>query len=233
MGLDSVEILMEVENVFGIQIPNKIAEKIITVGDFQNVVWELVKGRESNKCTSQSLFYKLRESFSNQFEIPKSSINLETKLNNIIPGDNRRKFWFSIASSNELRFPELVLQKPYSKFLTAIGVSTIGGGLITSLILINFFNTTKWTLLIPLAGIVFTILVSRLFNFKRTEFNPNNFRDFINQVLTLNYTSLSIEVGVNRKEVEMVITQIIADKSGLDLKEVTPEKKICDDLGID
>jgi hypothetical protein len=31
----------------------------------------------------------------------------------------------------------------------------------------------------------------------------------------------------------MVINHIIADMAGLDLEEVTPEKKIADDLGID
>jgi acyl carrier protein len=43
MGLDSVELLMEVENAFGIDIPDKVAEKIYTVGVFNEVVWERMR----------------------------------------------------------------------------------------------------------------------------------------------------------------------------------------------
>jgi acyl carrier protein len=39
MGLDSVEILMKIENTFGIQIPKQEAEKIVTVGDFYDTIW--------------------------------------------------------------------------------------------------------------------------------------------------------------------------------------------------
>lgn len=38
---------------------------------------------------------------------------------------------------------------------------------------------------------------------------------------------------ISRNEMEMVINHIISDMSGLDLKEITKEKKIADDLGID
>jgi hypothetical protein len=38
--------------------------------------------------------------------------------------------------------------------------------------------------------------------------------------------------GTNSQETEMVINHIIADMAGLDLEEVTPEKKIADDLGL-
>ncbi len=47
MGLDTVEIVMEVENTFGIQIPDRDAEKILKVGDFHNYVWEHVKGTKT------------------------------------------------------------------------------------------------------------------------------------------------------------------------------------------
>lgn len=42
-----------------------------------------------------------------------------------------------------------------------------------------------------------------------------------------------LSANQNRKEVEIVINHIIADMAGLNLEEVTPEKKIADDLGID
>ncbi len=113
MGLDSVEIVMEVENTFGIRIPDKDVEKILTVGDFHNLVWEYVKDSKSAKCKSQSLFYKLRKSLNETIQIPKEKINPATMLSDIIPKDNRRELWFNL-SSKQLEFPELVLTSLYS-----------------------------------------------------------------------------------------------------------------------
>jgi len=120
MGLDSVEILMKVEQTFGISIPGEEAEKIITVGDFHNAVWRHLEGKHSDKRKSQSILFKLRQSLLDTF-------NLSTK--DVKPG--------------------------------------------------SCINVT------------------------------------------------------NRTEVETVINHIIADMAGLELDEVTPAKKIGDDLGID
>jgi len=49
----------------------------------------------------------------------------------------------------------------------------------------------------------------------------------------MNYATLSNDKGTNRKDVEWVINQIIADIGGFDISEITAEKKICDDLLID
>ena len=67
MGLDSIEILMKVENTFGIQIPDREAEKIITIKEFHDAVWRHLSGRCTDKCKSQALFYKLRKAFNEQF----------------------------------------------------------------------------------------------------------------------------------------------------------------------
>lgn len=48
MGLDTVEILMEVEEDFGISVPDSVASNCITVRDLQVVIIDLLvaKGRE-------------------------------------------------------------------------------------------------------------------------------------------------------------------------------------------
>ena len=233
MGLDSIEILMTVEKTFGISIPDKEAEKIITVGDFHNVVWRRLEGKHNDKCKSQTLFYKLRQSFFDTFNLSKTDINLDTSLNDIFPKDNRRHIYFDFANKNNIKLPDLVLTKPWTTFLNYFSFTTILGGLVLSSILIIFFNYSKWALLIPIAGIILTHYISQLLNPKRIIVQPETIKEFTQQVLTMNYSTLTQENGTNRKEVESVINNIIADMAGLDLHEVTPEKKIADDLGID
>jgi acyl carrier protein len=233
MGLDSVEIIMKVEKTFGINIPDREAEKIITVGDFHNSVWQHLEGKHSEKCKSQNLFYKLRQSLVDTFGFSKKKFRLDTSLNKIFPQDNRREAYFSFANANNLELPKLVLTKSWSTFLNSFGIATILGGLGLSFILIFFFDYSKWTLLIPVAGIVLTYFVSGILNPMRTVIQPEYAREFTQEVLSLNCAELTKESGVSRQEVESIINNILADLAGLELDEVTPEKKIHDDLGID
>lgn len=231
MGLDSVEILMKVEKTFDINIPDQETEKIITVNDFHNVIWRHLEGRFSEKCKSQNLFYRLRQSFIDTFNITKQDLTLDGSLNDIFPKENRRQAYFSFANANNIKLPDLMLTKPWAVFLYAFGFATILGGLVLSIILVNFFDYDKWTFLIPIVGIALTYFVSLMLNSKRIIIEPATIREFVQNVLSTNYSTL-VENGVNRKDVESVINHIIADMSGLELHEVTPEKKIHDDLGI-
>lgn len=233
MGLDSVEILMKIENTFGIQIPNWEAEKILTVGDFYEAVWRHLSGKYSDKCKSQALFYRLRKLFQVRFNIHPSAILLSTSPNNIFPEIQRRKSYHDFSFATGLELPSLVLSKGWLSFLNISGLVMIGGGLVFAVIMIFVFHQSKWVLLIPVAGIVLTILLSKLLNIKRTIIEAQTMRSFTEQVLALNYASFIVDEGTNRIEVEAVINHIIADMAGLELEEITPEKKIADDLGID
>lgn len=60
MGLDSIELIIEIEKAFDISIPDHEAEKLRTVGDLHNSVWNHLVERRSSRCNSQILFYKFR-----------------------------------------------------------------------------------------------------------------------------------------------------------------------------
>ncbi len=49
MGLDAVEIVMEVEEVFDIQIADEAAQRIVTVGDLFECIVEKVRFSGSGK----------------------------------------------------------------------------------------------------------------------------------------------------------------------------------------
>lgn len=232
MGLDSIEILVEVEKTFNINIPDNEAEKIITIGDFYNTVWRHLEGRYTDKCKSQSVFYKLRQSLFDSFQISKSNFKPTSSLNDIFPKENRRGEYLKFEKVTDLQLPDLRLTEPWQTFLFSFGGVTIIGGFVTALILINFFEYSKWLFLIPIAAIVITDFVSKTLNPKRIVIEPSSVREFTLKVLSLNYSKLPMQSSVNRKEVESVINYIIAGKVGLDLEEITPEKKIHDDLGV-
>jgi acyl carrier protein len=232
-GMDSIEILMKVEDTFGVKIPNREAEQILAVGNFHDTVWRHVSCIYSQRCKSQGLFYKLRRSVEELFDISTQQFHLNTSPNEVFPHRNRRQAYFAFAQSTNLKLPVLVLTRPWARVLNTFGLCTILGGLATSLILINFFAYSKWALLSPVLGIASTILLSKVFEPKRTLIKAPTVKAFTEQTLTLNYATLMTEEGTNRREMEMIINHIIADMAGLELEEITPEKKISDDLGID
>lgn len=233
MGLDSVEILVKVENTFGIQISNADAERLITVGDYHYTVWKYIGGRKSLKCPSQQMFYKLRKSFAGTLNFPAGDLRLDISPENVFPKISRRQSYLQFASVNGLQLPELVLRPVWNKFLTAFGFATIFGGLLLSVIWVNFFDSPSWLLISPLAGIGVTWLVSDLLDAKRTIIPCSTIRSFTQEVLARNYATVSNETGPGRKEMETIINHIIANMTGLELSEILPEKSLTDDLGID
>jgi acyl carrier protein len=233
MGLDGVELVMEVEKNFGIQIPDSEAEKIITVGDMYDAVWRHLEGRHNEKCKSQALFYKLRQSFAQQFQFPPKELLLQTSPAAIFPEVNRREAYKRFAGETNLKLPSLVLTQSWSILLNVFGWSAILGSLVIALILINFFDYSKWLLLAPVAGIFITGGISEWLEPLRTKIAEPTMRLFIERTLAMNFAGMVNDSGTNRKEMESVINHIIVDKIGVEMEEIAPDKKFGDDLGVD
>jgi len=233
MGLDGVELIMEIEKAFDIRIPDQEAEKILTVGDMYDSVWTHLESKHSNQCNSQILFYKLRKYFTETFHLPKDLFRPHTILNDIFPQENRRTQYIVMQNEISLELPKLTLAKGWEIFLESVGWISILGGLLFSIILKSIFNYNSWVFLIPLAGIAITLLISASLASKRTVIEPSLVRDFTNKTLALNYSTITKGAGTNRKEVENVINHIIVDKIGVDMEEISPEKSFTDDLRVD
>lgn len=230
MGLDSIEILMKVEDTFGIKISNREAERILTVGDFHDAVWRQLSGRPSSVCQSQRLFYSLRRSFAS---IAPAQITPETSTEILFPKANRRERYGNFSATTGLKLPDLLLETFWQQVLTVVGIAAIMGGLSIALLLVNVYDYSKWIFLLPVAGMLLTFLFSQLLTPRRTMIAAVSMRDFTRHVLALNYTTLSAREGTNRSEMEAIINHIIAGMTGIEFSKITADRKIADDLGID
>lgn len=233
MGLDSVEILVNVENAFGITISNYEAEKIYTVGDIYNIVWRNIQGRQSMRCRSQQLFYKLRYTLINKYKVPREAIELDASLNSIFPQKNRRLKYHKLQKELQLKVPELVLPAIWARALFITGIILIPGVLVVTLVLIYGYDKTLWLYLLPALGLLATIFISNILDAVRTEFKPETVKDYTKEVLSLNYGTLMQDKNIGRTEMEVLINNIIAETVGVELREISPEKSLTDDLGID
>lgn len=123
MGLDSVELIMEVETAFDIRIPDPEAEKIVTVGDLYETVWKYIRQETDGRCTSQMLFYLIRRKMVESLELARNNITLDASPDLLFESAQKKLTCKRIGEDMQLEFPALVLKRPWD----VIGLLKIWG----------------------------------------------------------------------------------------------------------
>ena len=98
MGLDGVEIIMATEETFGVEIPDKIAQQILTPAALVDFVAANVPMKATEECLSQQLFYRLRRGFRPQLKALSSTFDLNTPLKEIVHKDQWPQVWAAIRA---------------------------------------------------------------------------------------------------------------------------------------
>jgi len=118
MGLESAMFIIEVENAFGITIPNHISEKMYTVGEMYDFFWKKIKDINESKCLTQKVFYKLRNQFKEQLKLSEDiQIRPDTLIEDLLPVDDRLAIWDQMRKTSEFSLPNWRVYKPGQKFL--------------------------------------------------------------------------------------------------------------------
>ncbi|MHB1561627.1 MAG: hypothetical protein ACYC61_29610 [Isosphaeraceae bacterium] len=109
MGLDSVELVMEMEETFGITIPDEEAEKIQTVGQaYRYILAHLGEPPLTQPgCLSAATFYRLRRQLMGGLRVERSRIRPDSALDDLIPKPGRRAAWRQFEEGLGWRLPKL------------------------------------------------------------------------------------------------------------------------------
>jgi hypothetical protein len=91
MGLDAVELVMAVEEKFGITISDEEATNALTVGDLKRLVQAKLKLTDTEGCLTQRAFHLLRKNAISQFGTTRSKFRPETALETVVPLSSRRE----------------------------------------------------------------------------------------------------------------------------------------------
>ncbi len=133
MGLDTVEIVMAVEQTFGISIPNRDAEKMLTPAHLISYVQQAVSSKPIQQpCLTQRAFHRVRASLCEVTEFPRREIRLETRIDHLFPEDDRPWRWDAFReASGLLSLPHLIfgrgtlLLPKHVKDIVSLEVSTM------------------------------------------------------------------------------------------------------------
>ena len=230
MGLGTVELVMNVEEAFDIQIDDSDAEHIQTVGELHDYIVVRITMARTGTCLTASTFYKIRNGLHDCGVTERFAPS--SKLAEFFPRTDRREFWVKLQESTELRFPNLVRPNWVVSLATIL---TLLLSMCVALILMGDSEPEYW---FPLIGIFcvfgFGIFFAIISKPMATEFDTSfsSFRGLSERALALNAGKITKEHGpLGNNDVWVVLREIIVDTLGVDHNEIKRDANFVKDMG--
>src|SRR5437016_2750096 len=111
MGLDTVELVMTLEDHFAIRIPDRDAEELCTVGQIYEYLERRLNvpelRRAEIRCASRATFYQLRYAVMDCLGLPRRVIRPCLSLTDVLPVRELRRIWPNLQLAAGLRLPAL------------------------------------------------------------------------------------------------------------------------------
>ena len=108
MGLDTVELLLAVEETFQIHLEDAEAGRVATVDDLHRLVLSKLQGQSSGVCLTGVAFYRTRRALVDSLGVDRRQVRTWTPLELLLPRHGRREKWRSIQLLLKYKLPDLV-----------------------------------------------------------------------------------------------------------------------------
>lgn len=230
MGLDTVELLMSIEEEFGINIPDEEVTCIYTMGQMRDYLEKHLRDREKVHCLSQRGFYILRRALMTTGGFKRNEIRPASEISRYLPQKGKRKFWQKLGEQTDCTLPDFMLH-PLIRY---------GGLAVWMLIsLLAFILLTRHCadLAMPvgcavlvLTGALMAVLLLSLHKIPqlvvvRTDVaTVGKLSDYIGRHL-YDCRKDSLQGDVWER-----LCRLTADQAGVDVKQLTPETRFVNDL---
>jgi acyl carrier protein len=109
MGLDGVELVMDLEETFGITIADAEAQECITPAAIIEMVLAKLQLGDERVCMSQRAFYQLRKGLTQAMGVSRRNVTLDTDVRSLAAARPERIVWEDLKKSVQARsWPALV-----------------------------------------------------------------------------------------------------------------------------
>ncbi len=221
MGLDGVELVMEVEGEFGIRISDEAAGQIATVGQLADLVWSEVRGRRAafhgEHCPTSRSFYAIRRRLCDVLPAQRRSIRPASRLREFIPRQIRRRVWAELTRQG---FALPGLARPG----WAVGVA-VGGAIAPACALALGFRAPALLLTAALFGGAAALLTRPLA--VRLPCST------VGELAMFAGTAPQARAWPSRAEVVCKLRAITAEQLGLPIESVQETSRFVEDLKLD
>jgi hypothetical protein len=99
MSLDIVELVLSVEEAFGLTIPDDDAVPLATPGLLIDYLTRRLPPGEGPHCLSQRAFHRLRGALCEQLHVPRAAVRPGTDLRTLLPPDNLGERWAAVGNA--------------------------------------------------------------------------------------------------------------------------------------
>ena len=231
---------MDVEKTFGISLPDARLPKMTTVGEVHDCIVEILNREEEEIGLRNTVFERLQEDLQLMPGTVVDQVNEDMLLGEMIPVRGRRRVWKKLQKSLDIPFP--ALHRPRSlKIIVAITAAVLSAATIWGMFGIwqpsQMLALAKvqgfWVMFFIVAG--FWGLVGCWLTKPAAVVWPTNLRTVGDLTRTLATTKFGAvtkhEREWNREEVWSILQGIVARDLGVDVREVTREARLVEDLG--
>jgi len=228
MGLDSVELVMEMEEAFGVELKDDEVVKTVTPRMVGDVIFSKLQATDERICQTQRAFHIIRRAFRQLFVLQRKSMTPDMEFRKLIPRPKEKEIWPQIQSAVAARsWPELVRPEWMSRLITAVGFA------IFVAIIYAVAQTSLGITLGIFAGIVITVVfgiiaakITRPFQ----VYIPSRYkriRDMVPYAVTSDY------VRWTREQVSDLVKQLVMEQLGIHESKYTEDSRFVEDLGMD
>lgn len=203
---DIGDVLLKAEKSFGFKFSDDELRDVKTFGELCDIITHKTQGVNSDDCTTQQAFYKLRGAIGTALQIDKKELTVDMKLEDLFPRKHRRR---------QIREVELILGfqvkvlQPKQLIVTLLFVF-----LCASLIGLFF----DWQA--GLAGLLLSIAGFRISERFGKEFSLETIGQLTEKIARENYKKVRRNAEtINRKEIAEKVKELF--KIDLDLEENT------------
>lgn len=236
MGLDAVELIMEVEETFDLSIEDDEYVRFKTVGDLHQFLVEKFAVMQelqvkAGGCLSLAPFLDVRRTLVALANIDRSSVRPKTSLETVIPLRCRRQLWNELQSATHIRLPALVLPDGFKELAAALLVC---GFLIVAV------ATAVWLslALLVFAGVALLLLSLLIFRLTRplaTAFPANceTVSDLVRFARPPHYPSQRLSGFAGDSDaIWTKLVEVVVSALGVQPSDVTPDARFREDLMV-
>lgn len=261
MGLGFVEILMEIEDAFGVKIEGEDLIRMsskgrfesvshLTVGDLYDLILEKRKTLNLPKGKVRPEVFAMRDvrlALAEVLQMSPEDFRPQDRLSRLLPRDDRRKLWRRLRRALGRKLPALMPDRPWNGAIrwVVFAAATFGAGLLAyRFIMADQLESHTWLLAVPiLAGI--SAFVGMMLSHVAMAFPIWPFKGIPRDVRTVELLAKS-HLARNRRhyidecggddtdeDAWYTLQIILVDTLGVDIDQVTKEADLVRDLGAD
>lgn len=231
MGLDTVELIMGIEDEFGIIIPDEDVENLQTMQEAHNYIFNQLRTRPIFPCPNQHAFYQLRKALLEIGNFSRSSIRPDSKTRQFLPEHYPYRFWKELKKQTDCTFPDLTLNPKIGLYGLILPLCFTAG----IFCLFYKFDELSSTLVTSIAFLFFSFIFYVAFLYAlggipalctNIPRECKTLRSFSKHTARTNYVSVkSSEVNVWNR-----LCRVVSEFSGVKEEDLKPETNLLTEL---